>query len=78
MVPYPCCSHLGHATLLVLQTIGWYGKMDHVCFDHCNSSCSYIAAIKHPEYSSDFVEKTPWQMAASLHRFPLRMDACSY
>jgi len=23
-----------------------------------------IAAIKHPEYSSDFVEKTPWQMAA--------------
>lgn len=25
-----------------------------------------IAAIKHPEYSSDFVEKTPWQMAAPL------------
>ncbi len=23
-----------------------------------------IATIKHPEYSSDFVEKTPWQMAA--------------
>ncbi|WP_204350293.1 hypothetical protein, partial [Klebsiella pneumoniae] len=23
-----------------------------------------IAAVKHPEYSSDFVEKTPWQMAA--------------
>ncbi|EFX57620.1 hypothetical protein HMPREF0849_00798, partial [Streptococcus sp. C300] len=23
-----------------------------------------IAAIKHPEYSSDFVEKTPWQMAS--------------
>ena len=23
-----------------------------------------IAAIKHPEYSADFVEKTPWQLAA--------------
>ena len=23
-----------------------------------------IAAVKHPEYSSNFVEKTPWQMAA--------------
>ena len=23
-----------------------------------------IAAIKHPEYSTDFVEKTPWQLAA--------------
>ena len=49
-----------------------------------------IATIKHPEYSSDFVEKTPWQMAAfcrkdtlanggaPFHRFPLRMDACPY
>ena len=38
---YPCCSHLGHATLWWLQTVGWYGKMDHVCLDYCNCSCCY-------------------------------------
>ena len=37
-----------------------------------------IAAIKHPEYSADFVEKTPWQLAAlPFYRFTSWMDASS-
>ena len=38
-----------------------------------------IAAIKHPEYSSDFCRKdTLANGGPPFHRFPLRMDACSY
>ena len=40
--------------------------MDHVALTIATVAAVIIAAIEAPEYSADFVEKTPWQLAAPL------------
>ena len=58
------CYHLGYVTLWRLQLLDGMAKWIMSALTIATVLAVIIAAVKHPEYSSNFVEKTPWQMAA--------------
>lgn len=64
MVPHSRCNHLGYATLWSYKLLDGMVKWIMSALTIATVLAVIIAAVKHPEYSSDFVEKTPWQMAA--------------